>query len=136
MREIGRRRRCPSLARSCKLRAMRFRVKLSASLAAAVVVVLSAGLPGSAQAPSQPPASPASSPAPSPGPGQSSSTTQAPATTQAEPNSPYIAIDPLANVRYDNRYDISLVMAYAHIKAGPNLLQGANLGGLNLEGSY
>ena len=52
------------------------------------------------------------------------------------PNLAYIAIDPLANVRYDNRYDLSLTMAYAHIKAGPNLLQGANLGGLNLEGSY
>lgn len=52
------------------------------------------------------------------------------------PEPSYIAIDPLANVRYDNRYDVSLTMAYAHIKAGPNLLQGANLGGLNLEGSY
>ena len=48
----------------------------------------------------------------------------------------YIAIDPLANVRYDNRYDLSLGMAYRHIKAGPNLLQGANLGGLDLSGSY
>ena len=48
----------------------------------------------------------------------------------------YIAIDPLANVRYDNRYDISLGMAYRHIKAGPNLLQGANLGGLDLSASY
>ena len=55
-------------------------------------------------------------------------------TTVPEPT--YIAIDPLANIHYDNRYDVSLTMAYAHIKAGPNLLQGANLGGLNLEGSY
>jgi hypothetical protein len=30
----------------------------------------------------------------------------------------------LANVRYDNRYDVSLGMAYDHIKAGPTLLQG------------
>ena len=70
-------------------------------------------------------------------PGQSSSSQSAPAqapTTVPEPS--YIAIDPLANVRYDNRYDVSLTMAYAHIKAGPNLLQGSNLGGLNLEGSY
>jgi hypothetical protein len=51
-------------------------------------------------------------------------------------NGSYIAIDPLANVRYDNRYDLSLGMAYAHIKAGPTLLQGANLGGLDLSGSY
>jgi hypothetical protein len=48
----------------------------------------------------------------------------------------YIAVDPLANVRYDNRYDVSVGMAYGHTKAGPNLLQGANLGGLDLSGSY
>jgi hypothetical protein len=51
-------------------------------------------------------------------------------------NGTYIAIDPLANVRYDNRFDVSLGMAYAHLKAGPNLLEGANLGGLDLTGSY
>ncbi|MGB8260473.1 MAG: hypothetical protein WCE75_08985 [Terracidiphilus sp.] len=51
-------------------------------------------------------------------------------------NGTYIAVDPLANVRYDNRYDISLSMAYAHIKAGPTLIQGANLGGVDLSGSY
>jgi hypothetical protein len=60
-----------------------------------------------------------------------SATSQAP----AAPGS-YIAIDPLANVRYDNRYDLSLSPSYAHIKAGPTLLQGANLGGLDLTGSY
>jgi hypothetical protein len=48
----------------------------------------------------------------------------------------YISVDPLANVRYDNKYDVSLGAAYAHMKAGPTLLQGANLGGLNLTGSY
>lgn len=48
----------------------------------------------------------------------------------------YIAIDPLAGVRYDNRYDLSVGMAYDHMKAGPNLLQGANLGGLDISGSY
>ncbi len=48
----------------------------------------------------------------------------------------YVVIDPLAKVRYDNRYDLSLGMAYDHMKAGPTLLQGSNLGGLNLEGSY
>jgi hypothetical protein len=51
-------------------------------------------------------------------------------------NGTYIAIDPLANVRYDNRYDISLGAAYQHVKAGPNVLEGANLGGLNLTASY
>jgi hypothetical protein len=48
----------------------------------------------------------------------------------------YIAVDPLAAVRYDNRYDVSLGMAYRHIKAGPNLVQGANLGGGDLSASY
>lgn len=48
----------------------------------------------------------------------------------------YTPGDPLAGVTYDNRYDVSLGMAYAHIKAGPNLLQGANLGGLDISGSY
>jgi hypothetical protein len=47
----------------------------------------------------------------------------------------YIAVDPLANVRYDNRYDVSLGMAYDHMKAGPSLLQGANLGGLDGDAS-
>jgi hypothetical protein len=67
-------------------------------------------------------------------PGSSSSQTVQPAVAQPAPN--YVPTNPLANVRYDNRYDLSLEMAYAHIKAGPNLLQGANLGGLNLSGSY
>ncbi|MGC9157477.1 MAG: hypothetical protein ACP5FH_00700 [Terracidiphilus sp.] len=56
--------------------------------------------------------------------------------SSAANNSTYIAIDPLAGVRYDNRYDLSLGMAYDHMKAGPTLLQGANLGGLDLSGSY
>lgn len=51
-------------------------------------------------------------------------------------NGTYVATDPLALVRYDNRYDVSLGMAYGHIKAGPTTLQGANLGGLDLSGSY
>ena len=51
-------------------------------------------------------------------------------------NGTYIAVDPLALVRYDNRFDVSLGMAYDHMKAGPTLLQGSNLGGLDLTGSY
>jgi hypothetical protein len=51
-------------------------------------------------------------------------------------NGTYISVDPLSEVRYDNRYDVSLGMAYDHMKAGPTLLQGANLGGLDLSGSY
>lgn len=48
----------------------------------------------------------------------------------------YIASDPLAGVRYDNRFDVSMGMAYDHMKAGANVLQGANLGGLDLSASY
>jgi hypothetical protein len=56
--------------------------------------------------------------------------------SQTSGNGTYIVVDPLANVRYDNRWDVSLGLAYDHIKAGPNLLQGSNLGGLDLDGSY
>jgi hypothetical protein len=56
-------------------------------------------------------------------------------TPQTPANGAYISVDPLANVRYDNRFDISLGAAYDHMKAGPNLLQGSNLGGLDLTGS-
>ena len=68
---------------------------------------------------------------------QSSSQTapvQRPA-TQTSPNGTYVSIDPLAKVRYDNKFDLSLSAAYDHMKAGPTLLQGANLGGLDLTGS-
>ena len=63
------------------------------------------------------------------------------ARAQDQPSTPpapaYSPSDPLANVRYDNRYDLSLGAAYVHIKAGPPPLQmGANLGGLDLSGSY
>jgi hypothetical protein len=51
-------------------------------------------------------------------------------------NGTYVASDPLANVHYDNRYDISLGLAYARVMAGPTLNQGSNLGGLDLSGSY
>jgi len=65
--------------------------------------------------------------------------TCAQAPTTASPtagNGTYIASDPLANVRYDNRYDISVGMAYARLMAGPTLNQGSNLGGLDASGSY
>jgi hypothetical protein len=48
----------------------------------------------------------------------------------------YIAVDPLSNVRYDNRFDVSLGFAYDHMKAGPSLMQGSNLGGLDGDASY
>lgn len=57
-------------------------------------------------------------------------------TPQSPGNGAYVSIDPLANVHYDERYDASLGLAYDHLKAGPTLLQGSNLGGLDLSGSY
>lgn len=71
--------------------------------------------------------------------GSSSSSQQAPAEgqpAQTPDYGVYTAVDPLARVRYDNRYDMSLGFAYDHMKAGPTLLQGSNLGGLDMEGSY
>jgi len=65
--------------------------------------------------------------------------TSAQAQSTASPtagNGTYIASDPLASVRYDNRFDVSVGMAYDHMKAGPTLLQGSNLGGLDLSASY
>jgi len=99
---------------------MRFPVSLSIAVLAVAALLVCAGEGARAQAPSQSSSS-------------QSAPVQAPTTT---PEPQYISIDPLANVRYDNRFDLSLTMAYAHLKAGPNLLQGSNLGGLNLEGSY
>lgn len=51
-------------------------------------------------------------------------------------NGTYIAIDPLAGVKYDNRWDVSVGLASGHIHAGPNLREGADLGGLDVSGSY
>ncbi|MFP5236736.1 MAG: hypothetical protein ACLGSD_12615 [Acidobacteriota bacterium] len=67
----------------------------------------------------------------------SSSSSQTPSVQapQSQASPAYIAIDPLAGVRYDNKWDVSVELAYDHFKAGPNLLQGANLGGLSISGS-
>jgi hypothetical protein len=63
-----------------------------------------------------------------------------PQTPTAQPVTPgngtYISTDPLAGIKYDNRWDVSVGMAYGHIHAGPNLREGANLGGLDLSASY
>ncbi|MGD0799698.1 MAG: hypothetical protein ABR906_00120 [Terracidiphilus sp.] len=87
---------------------MRLTVRFTASLAAVAFLALSFGVRAQAQSTASPTAG----------------------------NGTYIAIDPLANVRYDNRFDLSLGLAYDHMKAGPELHQGANLGGLDLSGSY
>ena len=101
---------------------MRLPVRFSASIVAVAVLALCAGARTEAQDTA----------------GQSSSSQGSP--PQSTPDQPslngtYISIDPLALVRYDNRFDISLGMAYDHMKAGPNLLQGSNLGGLDLSGT-
>lgn len=62
--------------------------------------------------------------------------TAQPTAPQSTSNGTYVVVDPLALVRYDNRYDVSLGLAYDHMKAGPTLLQGSNLGGLDLSASY
>jgi len=88
---------------------MRLRVRLSTSILGIAALALCAGLPAQAQS----------------------------TAAQSAGNGTYVVVDPLANVRYDNRFDISLGAAYAHIKAGPPpLQQGANLGGGDLSASY
>ena len=42
----------------------------------------------------------------------------------------------LSGVNYNYRYEIYGGFAYSHFDAGPSLLQGANLGGVDLRGSY
>lgn len=98
---------------------MRFPVSLSFAVAAVALLLVCPRAQAQAQ------------------PGQSSSSQSTPVQTpQPAPPPTYISVDPLANVRYDNRYDVSVGMAYQHIKAGPNVIQGANLGGLDVNASY
>jgi hypothetical protein len=115
---------------------MRLPARFTAFLTAAVLAAAAAAS-APAQAPDQ---NPAQNPAQNPG--QSSSSSQNPATQSATPTGPqtpgngtYIAVNPLAGVRYDNKWDVSAAMAYQHIKAGPTVLQGANLGGFDASGS-
>jgi hypothetical protein len=111
---------------------MRLPVRFSPCIVAAFALALLAGTSAKAQT-----SSPNSGSSPAPSSGSSSSSSVAnPAGAQTPVNGNYISVDPLALVRYDNRFDMSLTMAYQHIKAGPNVLQGANLGGLDLSGSY
>ncbi|HEY0795758.1 MAG TPA: hypothetical protein VGD64_08245 [Acidisarcina sp.] len=41
--------------------------------------------------------------------------------------------DTLSGIKYDSRWEFYGGPAYAHFDAGPNLLQGANLGGLDVQ---
>jgi hypothetical protein len=117
---------------------MRLPARFTAFFTAAVFVAAAAAS-APAQATSQ-----NSDQNPAQNPGQSSSSqnssSQNPtATVATSPQTPgngtYVSVNPLAGVRYDNRFDLSLGLAYRHMKAGPTLLQGSNLGGLDLSGS-
>ena len=104
---------------------MLFVNKFSRTLIVAALAAIFAAafqLPIQAQAPA-----PAQTPAPAP--------VQASAPSQ-QPNGVYVSSDPLAGVKYDNRWDLSVGLAYGHIHAGPNLREGANLGGLDISGSW
>jgi hypothetical protein len=114
---------------------MRLSVRFYPCIVATFAFALLAGVGANAQS------SGGSSSSSNSGSNSGSNSTSTPATTgetaaELAANGAYIPVDPLANVRYNNRWDVSLEMAYQHIKAGPNVLQGANLGGLNLSGSY
>lgn len=98
---------------------MRLKVSFFAAIAAAAILI-----PCAPRAQTQQPA-PQTPPLAAP--------QTAPQTTSTVP---YIAGNPLSGVRYDNRYDLSVGLAYDHMKAGPTLLQGSNLGGLDISGSY
>lgn len=102
---------------------MRLPVSFLAAFASLAVFCLSAGAGAQTESSSS-----QSTPAPASGADQTS--------TQTPANGGYISVNPLAGVNYNNRFDLSLGMAYDHMKAGPTLLQGANLGGITLEGSY
>jgi hypothetical protein len=93
---------------------MRFRVSFVASFVAFTGLAFAGGVSAQAQ----------------------STSAQAGPNPTTTTNGTYLTVDPLAKVTYDNRFDVSLGFAYDHMKAGPTLLQGSNLGGLDLEGSY
>src|SRR5579863_6138010 len=85
---------------------MRLKVRFLVIAAAVAGLVLCAGAPTEAQNSSSSSSS-------------SQQPTTAPPDDQAPPAPEYVQIDPLANVRYDNRYDLAVGLAYDHMKAGP-----------------
>jgi hypothetical protein len=114
-------------------------MRLQASFSSLFAVVLALGVCAGASVQAQnagtqnPPAQPQSSS--SQGQPPQSSTSQG-SSAQTPAYGVYIQVDPLAKVRYDNRWDVSLGFAYDHMKAGPSLLQGSNLGGLDGDASF
>lgn len=60
--------------------------------------------------------------------------TQKPAATESLPPSTYsLQNDTLAGVRYDNRWQLYFGAGYRHFNAGPNLFQGAQMGGPDVQ---
>jgi hypothetical protein len=58
------------------------------------------------------------------------------ASCRAQSSNPQPAVVPnsaLAGVKYDYKWEIYGGFAYSHFNAGPNLLQGANLGGFDVQ---
>jgi len=60
------------------------------------------------------------------------------AQSQASPpqrtvSTPAAPVSALAGVKYDYRWELYGGFAYSHFNAGPNLLQGANLGGFDIQ---
>jgi hypothetical protein len=107
---------------------MRSSVRFFATSFAVAALAFSAGIRAQAQG------TPAQSTPSQTTPAQSTPAQSTPEQTTG--NGTYVQVDPLAGVRYDNRYDIYIAPGYDHMKAGPTLLQGSNLGGLDISGSY
>jgi hypothetical protein len=105
------------------------RTLIAAAFAALSTAALHGQTPAAtppAQAPTQTPAQP-----------DQQSSSQPAGQQQTQPgNGTYVSTDPLAGVRYDNRWDLSVGLASGHIHAGPNIREGADLGGLDVSGSY
>ena len=116
---------------------MPFQARFSSLFAAALALGVCAGASAQAQnaGSTNPPAPPQSSTSQSSSQSQPASSSQG-SSAQSANYGVYVQVDPLAKVRYDNRWDVSLGFAYDHMKAGPSLLQGANLGGLDGDASF
>jgi len=61
--------------------------------------------------------------------------------TQRLPPQPTIDVNvnknlTLSDVHYDDRWEIYGGLAFSHFKSGPQLAQGANLGGFDVQGTY
>jgi hypothetical protein len=53
----------------------------------------------------------------------------------AQSNQIPLLSDPLAGLKYDNRYELYVGMGYARLIAGPTLIDGTSMGGLDIQGT-